>query len=1034
MIKIIQFSDFHLESENLDIKKKNLLSALLLDLEQYFEENNTIFVFTGDCIDKGGASFENQVNAFSFFERHFINPILEKFKVGKERFFFVPGNHDSFRNKVDTFRELGLKQKLSEIHEINQFIKNVKEGGENIPRIEPYKKFEQSFYNEIENKSLSQFDSNFTIKLNGINVGVACLNTSWRCCDDKDSGNLLIGESQILNAIDFLQECEIKIALGHHPIDWLLIADKNVIKPILEREFDFYLYGHTHQISASYSETFYGKIYYNNACATLADHNIDKNFDNGYNIIERNSKSLKISYRKYNQAKNRFITYSEAGSEEGFSKINIPDTAEQKENIQVLNIRDSLSSKIDSLDEHLIIYNTNSAAPCKLKSVFVEPTITNYPDSEAVDTEELIEYSIADIIDNESSFIIFGTKESGKTILLDRIFIEYLENQSTTLIIPVLFNFQEIGNKSIVNLIKNFLNKSTIEVNKQLDQKNIVLLIDDFSFDEKFNHTLTKIKNFISENSTKIVCTTKIVHLRDLPTGFLENNVGFNFETGFIQNLSGKQIKKLIKNWFGLQKVDYHDKLEQILKSFFELSLPRNPLTVSLFLWIIETQEKKPINNTTLVKLFVENLLERANFENIYAETLTFENKQRLLAAVAKHMLVKGDGNLNYQIEYSKLISFAISYFKPRFTVDATKIIENLIERGIFTQKGEFVNFKAPFLFHYFLACNMTYDEAFKDHVLRNENILEFADEVEYFSGLKLSDKNLLSIILKSLNESFEPINSNLRENFNIVDEILDSKDYLSGEVEMKKIKKHTDDEIDEIYNDQFSHLPVKRQIRNKAKSMNRNDSGRLLKLAAVVLKNSEELDDIEVKKLAYQTIILSSISYLLGYKFSLLDYFSKNEKVPKSFPKNINFNLFIKVLPLIHQVMLTDWIGTPKLGITIEELLKEYGQATNISEYEKSLSIFIYSDVRSRDYTTLIKNTVLNFNKKYILDFCFLKLLFYYHMRSKDKKTDEFYLNLLAAIKVKMGYMNKRQKSKYMSKLRNERQLKLFDQNIEKE
>jgi len=182
---------------------------------------------------------------------------------------------------------------------------------------------------------------------------------------------------------------------------------------------------------------------------------------------------------------------------------------------------------------------------------------------------------------------------------------------------------------------------------------------------------------------------------------------------------------------------------------------------------------------------------------------------------------------------------------------------------------------------------------------------------------------------------------------------------------------------------------------------------------------------------LAYQTIILSSISYLIGYKLNLLEYFNENENVPNSFPKNIDFNLFIKVMPLIHQVILTDWIGTPKLGIVIEELSKEYEQTTNISEYEKSLSIFIYSDVRSRNYTTLIKNTVLKFNKNYILDLCFLKLLMYFHMRSKDKKTDEYYLNLLADIKVKMGHMSKIQKSKYMSKLRNDRQLKLFDRNI---
>jgi len=90
--------------------------------------------------------------------------------------------------------------------------------------------------------------------------------------------------------------------------------------------------------------------------------------------------------------------------------------------------------------------------------------------------------------------------------------------------------------------------------------------------------------------------------------------------------------------------------------------------------------------------------LERANIENIYAEKLTFENKKRLLAAIAHHMMDNGDNNLNYQIEYHKLTSFTVDYFKKRFHVDSSKIIENLIKRGIFAKKGEYVSFKASWV------------------------------------------------------------------------------------------------------------------------------------------------------------------------------------------------------------------------------------------------------------------------------------------------------------------------------------------------
>ena len=59
MIRIIHISDFHLENENPSYEKKELVKSLTKDLKAYVNES-TIFVFTGDLIDKGGKNFTNQ--------------------------------------------------------------------------------------------------------------------------------------------------------------------------------------------------------------------------------------------------------------------------------------------------------------------------------------------------------------------------------------------------------------------------------------------------------------------------------------------------------------------------------------------------------------------------------------------------------------------------------------------------------------------------------------------------------------------------------------------------------------------------------------------------------------------------------------------------------------------------------------------------------------------------------------------------------------------------------------------------------------
>ena len=60
-----------------------------------------------------------------------------------------------------------------------------------------------------------------------------------------------------------------------------------------------------------------------------------------------------------------------------------------------------------------------------------------------------------------------------------------------------------------------------------------------------------------------------------------------------------------------------------------------------------------------------------------------------------------------------------------------------------------------------------------------------------------------------------------------------------------------------------------------------------------------------------------------MQYRDALILHFAKYKKQPSNFPKNINFHLFINVIPLIHQVVIYNWLGTQKLRPVIEEKIK---------------------------------------------------------------------------------------------------------------
>jgi len=224
---------------------------------------------------------------------------------------------------------------------------------------------------------------------------------------------------------------------------------------------------------------------------------------------------------------------------------------------------------------------------------------------------------------------------------------------------------------------------------------------------------------------------------------------------------------------------------------------------------------------------------------------------------------------------------------------------------------------------------------------------------------------------------------------------------------------------MDDVYDNTLTNIPVQSNIENKNQKLETsNNIDTVLKLSSIILKNSEDVDDFELKKEVYSTIITSSISFLMLYRDSLLLYFDKNKKQPDNFPKNINFNLFMKFLPLIHQVVIYEWLGSQKLRPLILDKIKTDNLTLNISELEKFMSIFIYSDIKGKDYPEIIKKFVKQTKFKYLKDITFFKILSYYQLRINDESLDREWLKMLAEIKSDLGQLANKSKGEFIKKI----------------
>ncbi len=1029
MIRLIHISDLHLESESLSHDKQNIINALIEDLLRYVNEN-TILLFTGDILDKGGSGFENKSNAFNTFEEVFINPIIENNPLLKGKIFLVPGNHDVFREKIDPYAESGIRNDLNNSVSVDEFVKKNRIKSRYLERLEDYKSFENNFYLKHNNKETSNYESTFELQIGQYKIGITCLNSTWISKDDNDKGNLLLGKNQIENSLAEIKDCHVKLILSHHPIEFFKDFEKDAIKSLIFKNFDILFTGHVHELSSSYTQDLLGNIFYSIANSTIADFPSERRYVNGYTIIDLiPGQEIKCHYRRYVEVHQKFVPNTEIGTDDGISTFQILKDGNLEKFENSLKIIEGIENRYsEKLNDDIIMSSTNTSVNCSIDNLFVEPRILNSPQGNYKE-EEVVKYNIESILNSNDNFLIYGLKESGKTILLDKIFLESLKKFNQYNKIPVLIKFSDFRKNNLIKTIKERLSISSKEIDEFLKENQIVLIIDDISFNEKFDSQIEDLKGLISNYpKVQLIASADLVLENVFPTDYLEHNDILRANIAFIQNLSSKEIKELIQKWYTGKEVDLQDKMQKLIKSFVDFGLPKTPLSVTLFLWIFENQEKRPINNSVLVELFIENLLEKTNIENIYSETFDFTNKKRLLSFVAKFMLENGDGDSDYAVDYISLLSYFGEYLKSRFHGQPQKVLDDFIKRGILSHQDENnIRFKSAFFFHYFLAIHFDYDPEFKSHVFTGNNYLSFTDEISYYTGLKRDDLAILNFTQEKLNEAFGEFNSDVKENFQKVDKVFESKKDNTVTFKIDETisdKKLSESQVDLMYDDSLSAIPVNTSIQNKSSEINSGgvQIDRILKLACSVLKNSEDVDDFDAKKIAYQNTLISSISFLMQYRDSLILHYYKYQKQPDHFPKNIDFHFFIKIIPLVHQVVIYNWLGTQKLRPVILDKINKDKGTLNISEFEKFLSVFIYGDVKGGDYPDIIETFIKQTKNNYIKDLSFLKIMSYFHLRNNGKELDTRYKKLMADIRQDLGQLNKQQKSQFIQNLEDDK------------
>ncbi len=163
--------------------------------------------------------------------------------------FLVPGNHDVDRGKVKEKDQHWLRT-LAKNHDRDRIRRLLHEGGgdwqDYMERLTCFESFVAEHCPHLADDGGHCIYS-FVRGVGELSVGIAGFNSAWSCGTDDDKAHLWLGERQLGELTAPLLDSDVRIALVHHPLDWLVEAEAAQLKPRFQTEFHVLLHGHEHR-------------------------------------------------------------------------------------------------------------------------------------------------------------------------------------------------------------------------------------------------------------------------------------------------------------------------------------------------------------------------------------------------------------------------------------------------------------------------------------------------------------------------------------------------------------------------------------------------------------------------------------------------------------------------------------------------------------------------------------------------------------------------------------------------------------------
>jgi 3',5'-cyclic AMP phosphodiesterase CpdA len=244
----LHLSDWHQRGPDFD--RKVVREALIEDIKWRAEGIDPALAQVDFVCFSGDLAFSARPDQYQAARAQLLDPVLDAVGLDPQRLFIVPGNHDLDRAHVAEMLPAALQQPFDSHDQVERWLVD---DAKRRRLLEPFEAF-RTFVADYTGLEDADYASVRRLFIGDKQVALLGLNSALMCARHKDqqgwiddTRRLIVGEPQLHDRLAEIADADLRIAVMHHPFDWLAPFDRDRIEERLRRACHFVLLGHEHQ-------------------------------------------------------------------------------------------------------------------------------------------------------------------------------------------------------------------------------------------------------------------------------------------------------------------------------------------------------------------------------------------------------------------------------------------------------------------------------------------------------------------------------------------------------------------------------------------------------------------------------------------------------------------------------------------------------------------------------------------------------------------------------------------------------------------